>query len=122
MTSPAARSRSRQFLLQALYQAQLTETEYGSVADSFIAEHNMKRADLTYFREVLRGIQLELDELESLISAKLDLFLMKKITYLGVGLVISRTAPTKQALEYAHSHNVSIVGFARGKRFNWYVS
>jgi N utilization substance protein B len=72
MTTPAARSRTRQFLLQALYQAQLTETEFGGIADSFIAEHNMKRADLVYFREILRGIQLELDELVALISPRLD--------------------------------------------------
>ena len=72
MTTPAARSRTRQFLLQALYQAQLTETEIGGIADSFMAEHNMKRADLVYFREILRGIQLELDALIELISSRLD--------------------------------------------------
>jgi N utilization substance protein B len=72
MTTPAARSRTRQFLLQALYQAQLTETEIGGIADSFMAEHNMKRADLVYFREILRGIQLELDALIELISPRLD--------------------------------------------------
>ena len=71
---------------------------------------------------VMKGLIQDVNDYSLLISAKLDLSLMKKITYLGVGLVISRTAPTKQALEYAHSHNVSIVGFARGKRFNWYVS
>ena len=61
-------------------------------------------------------------ELSLLISAKLDLSLIKKIALLGLGLVISRTAPTKQALDFAADYNISVVGFARGKRFNWYLT
>ena len=52
----AAKSRSRQFLLQALYQAQLTDARIRSVTEPFIVDHNMKRADVDYFREVLNGI------------------------------------------------------------------
>ena len=68
----AARSKARRFLLQAMYQAELTDEDYSSVADSFIADHNMKRADLTYFREILNGLQVKYDRLRSCIAAKLD--------------------------------------------------
>ena len=68
----AARSKARRFLLQAMYQAELTDEDYSSVADSFIADHNMKRADLTYFREILNGLQVKYDRLRCCIAAKLD--------------------------------------------------
>ena len=72
MTTPAARTKARQFLIQALYQAQLMDEDFASVADPFIAEHNMKRADMAYFREMLVGIHTDLEELQLLITAKLD--------------------------------------------------
>ena len=68
----AARSKARRFLLQAMYQAELTDEDYSSVADPFIAYHNMKRADLTYFREILNGLQGKYDRLRFCIAAKLD--------------------------------------------------
>ena len=72
MSSKAARSKARRFLLQAMYQAELTDEDYSSVADPFIADHNMKRADLTYFREILNGLQVKYDRLRFCIAAKLD--------------------------------------------------
>ncbi|MBT4161408.1 MAG: transcription antitermination factor NusB [Gammaproteobacteria bacterium] len=70
--NPAARSRTRRFLLQALYQAQLTGDDFDAVIDPFVADHNMKRADIDYFREVLKGIQDELETIRNLITARLD--------------------------------------------------
>ena len=71
-SNAAARSRSRQFLVQALYQAQLTTTEFALVIDPFIEDHNMKRADMEYFRDVLLGIANDQQKLEELIAAKAD--------------------------------------------------
>ncbi len=68
----AARSKTRRFLVQAMYQSELTGEEYGSVAEIFILDHNMKRADLTYFREILEGISDTFDELHNLIEKKMD--------------------------------------------------
>jgi len=70
--SAAARSRSRQFLVQALYQAQLTGTEFALVVGSFTKENNMKRADVGYFTEVLQGIASDQRKLEGLIEDKAD--------------------------------------------------
>jgi len=67
----AARSKTRRFLLQAMYQAEMMDEEYASVTDPFIADHNMKRADLDYFREILTGIHRDIDGLRAMISPKL---------------------------------------------------
>ena len=55
-----------------------------------------------------------------LLSSRVTAELMAVIIRCGFSLVITRTAPTNQALEIAQAHNVSLVGFARGRKFNWY--
>ena len=62
----AARNKSRRFLVQALYQAQIAEVELSEVISLFEQDHNMKRADLVFFREVLEGIN---DNYLSLVSS-----------------------------------------------------
>ena len=62
----AARNKSRRFLVQALYQAQIAEVELCEVVSLFEQDHNMKRADLVFFREVLEGIN---DNYLSLVSS-----------------------------------------------------
>lgn len=67
--SAAARSKSRQYLVQALYQAQMTGDSFNSVTEPFITDHNMKRADLDYFRDALQTIDTEKEELIALIGS-----------------------------------------------------
>ena len=55
-----------------------------------------------------------------LLSSCVTLDLMSIIVCCGFSLIITRTAPTNQALDMAQAHGVSIVGFARGRKFNWY--
>ena len=62
----SARNKSRRFLVQALYQAQIAEVELTEVVSLFEQDHNMKRADLVFFREVLEGIN---DNYLSLVSS-----------------------------------------------------
>ncbi len=64
----AARSRTRQFLVQALYQAQMLDVGFAEVIIPFMNDHNMKRADLTYFKEALHGINADQEALISLIE------------------------------------------------------
>lgn len=68
-SSTATRSKTRQFLVQALYQAQLTGESFNEVTEAFITDHNMKRADLGYFREALKTIDDDREELISLIES-----------------------------------------------------
>ena len=71
-SNAAARGKARRFVLQALYQAQMTGEEFALVMDPFIAEHNMKRADIEYFRDLLRGIHNSQQELQELLGPTLD--------------------------------------------------
>ena len=72
MKNRAARSRSRKFLVQALYQALLTGETIESVIEPFILAHKMQRADIPYFRDLLSGIHTNLAPLRQTLSAKLD--------------------------------------------------
>ena len=72
MSNAAARGKARRFVLQALYQALMTGEEFVLVMDPFIAEHNMKRADIEYFRDLLRGIHKSEGELQELLAPVLD--------------------------------------------------
>ena len=62
----AARNKSRRFLVQALYQAQIAEVELSELVSLFQEDHNMKRADLAFFREVIEGIN---DNYSSLVNS-----------------------------------------------------
>lgn len=55
-----------------------------------------------------------------LLSSKIDIRTMKLITQLGIPIVISRVAPTSSALQLAIEHNVTVLGFARGRKFSIY--
>ncbi len=72
MNKRAARGRSRKFLVQALYQALLTGDDFDTIIEPFILEHNMKRADIQYFRDVLGGIHHNQASLKQALTAKLD--------------------------------------------------
>lgn len=68
----AARRKARRFVLQALYQMELTGIEASDVEKEFIEEHNMKRSDTDYFHEVLSGIEKNRDEIDVHISSAID--------------------------------------------------
>lgn len=48
------------------------DESFASVVNAFTEEHNMKRADIDYFRDVMRGIHEDREVLESLITSRLD--------------------------------------------------
>ena len=56
--SPAARSKARRFVLQALYQMHMTGTTAAEVETQFRQDHDMKRVDTEYLHDVLIGLSL----------------------------------------------------------------
>jgi FdhD protein len=56
-----------------------------------------------------------------LTSGKVDHKVVQKSLTLGIPVIISRTAPTDKALDLANKNNQTIIGFARGRRFNLYT-
>ncbi|MDG1205119.1 MAG: transcription antitermination factor NusB [Pseudomonadales bacterium] len=70
--SPAARSKARRFVLQALYQMHMTGTTAAEVETQFRQDHDMKRVDTEYLHDVLIGIAKQKSELIEQLTAQLD--------------------------------------------------
>ena len=70
--SPAARSKARRFVLQALYQMHMTGTTAAEVETQFRQDHDMKRVDTEYLHDVLIGIAKNRSELIAQVAPQLD--------------------------------------------------
>jgi len=66
------RSASRELALQALYQWQMAGENVQEIINQFLAEQDVKGADLAYFRELIEKITQSTDELDEAISPLLD--------------------------------------------------
>ena len=69
---PAARSRARRRALQAIYAWQLSGQPIAKVIEQFRDEQDMEIADLTYFEDIVRGIDKHRDELDVELRRFLD--------------------------------------------------
>ena len=71
-TTPAARGRARRFVLQALYQMQMSGGSASSVEQQFRQDFDMKRVDTRYLHELLQGVDAHRSELIEMIAPRLD--------------------------------------------------
>lgn len=71
-STPAARRKARRFVMQALYQWELSRTEVNEIAVQFFAGQDMAKTDRLYFHECLIGSVERLDEVDALIAPALD--------------------------------------------------
>lgn len=69
---PSARRKARRFAMQGLYQWQMTGTPVLEIEKQFLEENDMKKVDMIYFRELLRGVTTSLDTIEEKLSKYLD--------------------------------------------------
>ena len=69
---PAARSRARRRALQAIYAWQLSGQPIAKVIEQFRDEQDMEIADLTYFEDLVRGIDKHREELDGELRKFLD--------------------------------------------------
>jgi len=67
----------------------------------------------------LEGIPLH-DKL-LLTTGRVSSEILIKTAKMGISILVSRSAPTALAVEIAHEAGVTIIGFARGNRFNVYT-
>ncbi len=67
----------------------------------------------------LEGIPLE-DKL-IVFSGRVSSEVLLKTAKMGIAVIISRSAPTDLSLDLAEDLGITVVGFARGKRFNVYT-
>lgn len=70
--SPAARTKARERVLQALYQWQLAAQDIPTIEAYFLQEHDMKKVDIAYFELLLHNIPATINELQKLILPFLD--------------------------------------------------
>lgn len=56
-----------------------------------------------------------------LLSGRIASEILLKVARLGIPMIISRSAPTFKAVEMADQLGITIVGFARGQKFNLYA-
>jgi N utilization substance protein B len=66
--SANSRRMARRFLLQAFYQAQLSEATVAELREQFMAAADFNRADSKYFLKLLEEIAAARDELDAAIS------------------------------------------------------
>lgn len=84
---------------------------------SDIGRHNA--VDMLCGRAFLDG--LDVSGLALLVSGRVSSEILRKTAAMGVGLLVSRSAPTTLALDMAAALGVTVVGYARGGRMNIYT-
>ncbi|OGC11195.1 formate dehydrogenase family accessory protein FdhD [candidate division WOR-1 bacterium RIFOXYA12_FULL_52_29] len=66
--------------------------------------------------------KLDLSSAMLLLSGRISSEIFYKLNKCGIPIIASVSAPTDQAVKLARKLNVTLIGFARGKRFNVYSS
>ncbi|MDH5395282.1 MAG: transcription antitermination factor NusB [Gammaproteobacteria bacterium] len=62
------RSRARRYVIQALYEWQVSGNAPKDIEQQFLIEHHSRQFDRAYFNELLRGVTEEVDVLDNHIS------------------------------------------------------
>ena len=66
------RSRARRIAVQGLYQWQMTGQDIGEIDAQFLADEDVSRFEVTYFKDLLHGVPAHLNELDELLGPLLD--------------------------------------------------
>ncbi len=81
-----------------------------------IGRHNA--VDKIFGECLLKGIKV--DDKMILTSGRVSSEILLKIAKRYIPIIISRSAPTSMAIEFANQAGITLVGFARGRRMNIY--
>jgi len=71
-TTPSARRKAREMLLQSLYQWEIAGQALHSIEAQFYAENNMDKVDRDYYHELLHGIPAALGDTDDRYAPLLD--------------------------------------------------
>lgn len=66
------RRRARALAMQALYQRHFSKTPVSDIEAEFMVDNDISKVDTAYFRDLLRGVHREQDELDRLLEPLLD--------------------------------------------------
>ncbi|OGT19516.1 MAG: N utilization substance protein B [Gammaproteobacteria bacterium RBG_16_57_12] len=67
-----ARRNARRCAVQGLYQWQMTGQDVSLIEQQFVAEHDLSKTDIDYFKDLLHGVPLHLHELDDHMIPLLD--------------------------------------------------
>lgn len=71
-SSPSARRKARRFLVQALYQWQISGSDLAQIEAEFRTDNDMSKVDLEYFHELLHGVPRDCSALDEKIKPFMD--------------------------------------------------
>ncbi len=71
-STPSARRKARKFIVQALYQWELTGNALNEIDAQFRTENDMEKVDTEYFSKLLHGVPSKRSELEAEMAPFLD--------------------------------------------------
>ena len=66
------RRRARALAMQGLYQRHFTKSSITDIESEFIVDNDMSKVDAAYFRDLLRGVHRQQEELDRLLEPFLD--------------------------------------------------
>ncbi len=72
MSITSDRSRARRYIVQALYEWQVSGNAPKEIEQQFLIEHHTRKFDRPYFNELLNGIAAQVEELDAQISPLSD--------------------------------------------------
>lgn len=66
------RRRARVLAMQGLYQRHFSKTPVSDIEAEFMVDNDMSKVDVLYFRDLLRGVHAQQEELDALLGPVLD--------------------------------------------------
>ncbi|MCG2712324.1 MAG: formate dehydrogenase accessory sulfurtransferase FdhD [Candidatus Omnitrophica bacterium] len=99
-----------------VHSAALAEGENILVVREDIGRHNALDKIIGY--SLIKGI--EFDDKIVLTSGRVSSEVLLKVQKTKISVIISRSAPTNQAVKHARDSGITLIGFARGKKMNIY--
>ena len=101
-----------------VHSAALSNTDKILVFKEDIGRHNA--LDKVIGEALIRGVNMK--DLVILTSGRISTEIISKVEKTRAVFLISRSAPTNQAIKLAKELNLTLIGFARGKRMNVYAA
>jgi FdhD protein len=99
-----------------VHSAALAEKDNILIVREDIGRHNTVDKILGY--AMLNSINLS--DKVILISGRISSEIVLKTIKTKIPMIVSRSAPTDQAVEHARDSNITLIGFVRGQRMNVY--
>lgn len=66
--NPGARRKARHYAMQALYQWEMAGASLSKIEVEFLTDNDMTHVDTEYFRDILKGVPSDLDQLDEMLK------------------------------------------------------